>query len=362
MGFYLRKSFSFGPLRLNLSRSGLGASVGIKGARVGLGPRGSYVHAGREGLYYRRNLNARESNQFAPPARKKSSSDLQPSLQAIDSSDIGQMTPSSGASLIQVLNQARKYTNKLPVTLVVCLIPYFFLVAQRAHWWTYTALSFAVLPFILWVRHIDVTRGTAVIDYELDQSSNEPFQKLVCGFHELLKSKKTWHISASGALQNWKTSGGATQALKRSNIRPSVELPKWIVCNIEIPNMSAGEQHLLFFPEALFVADGKQIGAISYEDLQATLETTKFLEEENVPSDARIIGETWKYVNKQGGPDRRFKDNHTIPVVEYGQLHLTSSSGLNELFQCSNPTCLMAFGDSLEKFKKQTNGQLRAEA
>ncbi len=29
MGFYIRKGFNFGPLRLNLSRSGVGASFGV---------------------------------------------------------------------------------------------------------------------------------------------------------------------------------------------------------------------------------------------------------------------------------------------------------------------------------------------
>lgn len=56
MGFYLRKSFRAGPLRLNLSKSGLGVSAGVKGFRVGSGPRGGYVHAGRGGLYYRQSL------------------------------------------------------------------------------------------------------------------------------------------------------------------------------------------------------------------------------------------------------------------------------------------------------------------
>lgn len=56
MGFYIRKSFRAGPVRLNLSKSGFGLSGGVKGARVGLGPAGSYVHAGRHGLYYRKYL------------------------------------------------------------------------------------------------------------------------------------------------------------------------------------------------------------------------------------------------------------------------------------------------------------------
>jgi hypothetical protein len=62
MGFYLRKSFSKGPIRLNLSKSGLGVSGGIKGARVGMGSRGAYVHGGRHGLYYRKSISSTKGN------------------------------------------------------------------------------------------------------------------------------------------------------------------------------------------------------------------------------------------------------------------------------------------------------------
>ena len=56
MGWYLRKSLKLGPLRFNLSKSGIGTSVGIKGFRVGTGPKGPYLHGGRGGLYFRERL------------------------------------------------------------------------------------------------------------------------------------------------------------------------------------------------------------------------------------------------------------------------------------------------------------------
>ena len=57
MPWYLRKYISIGPVRFNLSKSGIGTSVGVKGFRVGVRPNGkSYVHAGRHGLYYRQEL------------------------------------------------------------------------------------------------------------------------------------------------------------------------------------------------------------------------------------------------------------------------------------------------------------------
>ena len=37
MGFFFRKSFRIGPIRLNLSKSGLDISAGVKGAHIGVG-------------------------------------------------------------------------------------------------------------------------------------------------------------------------------------------------------------------------------------------------------------------------------------------------------------------------------------
>jgi hypothetical protein len=56
MGWYLRKSLKLGPLRFNLSKSGIGTSIGVKGLRVGTGPKGPYLHGGRDGLYFREKL------------------------------------------------------------------------------------------------------------------------------------------------------------------------------------------------------------------------------------------------------------------------------------------------------------------
>lgn len=57
MAFYIRRGLNFGPFRLNLSKSGLGISAGVTGARIGITSQGrTYVHGGRHGLYYRKYL------------------------------------------------------------------------------------------------------------------------------------------------------------------------------------------------------------------------------------------------------------------------------------------------------------------
>ena len=54
MGFYFRKSVNLGGLRFNFSKSGVGVSTGVKGFRIGSGPRGNYVQMGKNGIYYRK--------------------------------------------------------------------------------------------------------------------------------------------------------------------------------------------------------------------------------------------------------------------------------------------------------------------
>src|SRR5438045_1299387 len=107
MGFYLRKSVSVGPLRFNLSKSGVGVSAGVKGFRVGAGPRGNYVHMGRNGIYYRATLPS-----GAPPGWPRSTPAapaLPPpvpseTLMPIESGSVEQMVDALSSELLVELN------------------------------------------------------------------------------------------------------------------------------------------------------------------------------------------------------------------------------------------------------------------
>lgn len=56
MGWYIRKSLSSGPVRFNFSKSGIGVSTGVPGARLSFNRRGVSLFAGRGGLYYRQRV------------------------------------------------------------------------------------------------------------------------------------------------------------------------------------------------------------------------------------------------------------------------------------------------------------------
>jgi hypothetical protein len=80
---------------------------------------------------------------------------------------------------------------------------------------------------------------------------------------------------------------------------------------------------------------GDDVAGLSYGDVQVDCRQTRFIEDGAPPSDAMVVGETWQYLNRKGGPDRRFKNNRQLPVCLYGEIDFRSASGLNERIHCS---------------------------
>lgn len=95
---------------------------------------------------------------------------------------------------------------------------------------------------------------------------------------------------------------------------------------------------MLFLPDKLIIIQGSKIGALNYTDITSSSHTTRFVESEGVPRDSQVVGQTWEYVNKSGGPDKRFRNNRQLPICLYGKLELTSTSGLNTVIMYSNPS------------------------
>jgi hypothetical protein len=58
------------------------------------------------------------------------------------------------------------------------------------------------------------------------------------------------------------------------------------------------------------------------------------------------VGTTWKYVNKGGGPDHRYKNNPQLPIMQYGQLTITGPSGFNFIWQTSRAAAAPALSSA----------------
>jgi hypothetical protein len=138
MGFYIRKGFSFGPLRLNLSRSGLGASFGVKGARIGVGPRGSYVQMGRGGLYYRQTISPKRRGEFLPTPTRPSQPAPTEEVRQMASASAVSLTDSSASDLLAELDRVKNRIDRLPIVLAVGAVVFCGSILTGAEWWAYS--------------------------------------------------------------------------------------------------------------------------------------------------------------------------------------------------------------------------------
>jgi hypothetical protein len=78
----------------------------VKGFRVGLGPRGTYLHAGRGGFYYRQRLGSIGST---PPSQHHyNDAPVEESLYAVDNADVNQLVSASSAELLLELNRVQE--------------------------------------------------------------------------------------------------------------------------------------------------------------------------------------------------------------------------------------------------------------
>jgi hypothetical protein len=99
------------------------------------------------------------------------------------------------------------------------------------------------------------------------------------------------------------------------------------------------------------VLDALGFGAVNYQSLKVELErTTLVIKGGKPPSDARIIEYTWQYVNRRGGPDRRFGNNPQFPVIEVGEVKFSSDSGFQSILKFSNVGRAEALVNGIRQF------------
>lgn len=103
----------------------------------------------------------------------------------------------------------------------------------------------------------------------------------------------------------------------------------------------------------MLVYDAGGVGAVGYRELQLSVQVTRFIEDGTAPPDARVVDYTWRYVNKKGGPDRRFKQNRQLPICLYDEITLRSSTGLDEVLQVSRCEIGSAFAQAVQTLAGQ---------
>jgi hypothetical protein len=173
----------------------------------------------------------------------------------------------------------------------------------------------------------DVERKTTPLFYEFsDDYSERKFHDGIASFSSLNTTKTAWRLKSKVAVNDWKRNAGSNSNLIRQRAKIGKLSPSLLKTNIEVWGVDAGSIKLYLLPDKFFVFQDGVYSAISYDNLEASLQELEYIEQESLPNDAKIIGETWKYVRRDGGADKRFKNNRRLPIVKYGVISFSSSN------------------------------------
>jgi hypothetical protein len=366
VGFRFRRSVKLLPgVRLNLSGGGSSVSLGPRGLHYTVGPNGTRVTAGIPGTGlswtqytpYARRSSDNTSQQIAPvphpswnshspkPFPEPAASRL--ALVSFESAAGNEINALSTSQLAPVLNKAHRRVRLVPPTLIASLA--LFIVSSISGDQVLVGLSalFATV-FVPISIALDRYRRSVKVGVKLNHTAQTINAVLSESFSDLKSCNVVWDVQAEGHTSDWKRHAGATTLSQRHVIHLRFARPSCMRGNVTLPTIKLGNTELFFLPDAVLAISKRTVAALHYRDLNFSESATQFIEGGRVPVDATIVGHTWRFVNKTGGPDRRFNGNRQLPVCQYGEMEFGSSGGLNGKIQFSRVGAGQKFGKAIK--------------
>lgn len=313
MGVRFRKSINLGKgFRVNMSKSGPGFSWGGKGFRVTKKANGGFrttAYIPGTGLSYQKDFSnpLKGDNKKA----KKSGDKFAEKVTDIEERDFGlDFKNLKSTGLKDVLDQAGyKYPlRKLGLLVFILGIVLTFVNPILV----IVAIAGAIMYFYKKTSPVE-------IEYDFEDGASEEYDltnKLLAG---ILESDKVWLVDGLLADDDRST------ITARKELKIKEGLTGDLSTNVKVYSLVAGDLTLYFLPDALLINKNGVNKAIDYKDLQVDLRSENFLEEEKV-ADATLIDKTYLHSNKDGSPDKRYKDNPEVNLVEYGVLEMKNTN------------------------------------
>jgi hypothetical protein len=375
MALKFRKRMKLFPgFYLNLSKSGMSATVGMRGFSVNVGQKGTYLNTGipGTGLYDRQRIGggARDSN--TPALNPQLTPEPQPLIP--EGAEIKSFEPelitSEGLFGLKesIINAQKEKADLLTESKKAAKSK---LLAQVLMGFSYVLIFGFFVPKI---RQNAKDKAQAALDakeeYEnfkldiemnLDPSMQNDYLILKKSFEDLMNIDSIWDVTSASEVNKAATRSAADTAVTRTKVifgKGSLAFIATPFEALKFHNANGGD---IFLYPGFMVMVGRNstdFALIDFRDLEVEHNDVKFLETDRIPKDTKVIGRTWKYVNKNGQPDRRFKENPEIPIVHYYQLTLKTDKGLYESYLFSNPeiaeklcAALNTYKTSLQKMK-----------
>lgn len=335
MGFRLRKSINLGGgFRINISKSGVGYSWGVPGYRITKTAKGqtrtTYSIPGTGIGYIKENKKTKSRKPAKVSKPQVQMYEAYEDAKTLDSGQISEYQSAEYQELLDGIKNFRKWnalSTVLILTFLLSALPIFFL----------SGIAGIILK-------IYVRKNLSIpMNYTFDEESKENFEQMNKRWKSLNNSKQLWQLTTTAATKDRKHNAGATNLVIRKKIKVSENCPIFFKTDLQFITLSLQNETLIFMPDKILILKGKDVGAISYDNLYISGKEYRFVEEEKVPSDASIVDHTWAKVNKDGSPDKRFKGNRQLPICRYGLIQISTDSGMDIRLCCSNYDLIKSF-------------------
>jgi hypothetical protein len=191
----------------------------------------------------------------------------------------------------------------------------------------------------------------AYLIYDISPDKEQQIQAFYDDLFKLKEAEKVWVVKDEDMHGDGRRNAGAASDVSRelTGIYHSYHSKiNGLKINVYVPVIGG---YLYFFPDALFVYRGKKIKTIYYRDIEIKVITSRFREVGEIPSDSEKIGSTWKYVNNDGSPDKRFNNNRKIPILKYCRIEITSENGFSMSLMVSNYEKGKDFANTIQTYK-----------
>ncbi|MFY3742966.1 hypothetical protein ACOQFB_03590 [Anaeromyxobacter sp. Red801] len=195
----------------------------------------------------------------------------------------------------------------------------------------------------------------AFVDAEFanDSETGEAFEQLTQAFVALAGCVRIWDITSKHANDRCRTRSSADRMLDRRPVQFTVvdgdEVLKTPGKRLRLQNANGAD--LVVCPAFLLLQNRSELALIDLREVNIEYSTSRFIEQDGVPSDAAVVEYTWAKCNKDGSADRRFRENYQIPVTEYAQVGLSTQDGLNEQYMFSSVEKAQGFARALRDYQ-----------
>lgn len=372
MGWRLRKSFTpFPGVRLTLSPKGFSTSLGVGPFRLSNGSQGTALttRIPGSGISYRKNLS--NLKQSAPEPSEPTptwiqildepDSTISNEMQEINSAGSSVLTTPGLIEYKKILSDAHEQRDSILLAIESARSEeekkrsLFF---QRKDSWLYKKIfpgrysmlrtSYEEASAERQELELQASQSRVQTEIDLPEKVKQCYARMVDVFAEMSRSKKIWdttsHRDANKSVERTSASRILTRELVRFGLSQCDLIEsEWKVPHLE--NHNGGD--LYIYPGFLLYFVSKDAFALlEISEFHLGVTSARFIEESELPSDSVQVGSTWLKVNKDGTPDKRFRDNRQLAILSYGKINISSNTGLNEEFMISNQAAAESFKEA----------------